>query len=369
MKLLINVHFNKPVLILYFSSFLLSSCLVEQPLKTPQGYTPLDLGDGWKVGQPSDQGVNAQELRKAFELVAGRDPDFLTAKSLLVVRHGAIIGELYNRSGEINQAGNVMSVAKSITALLVGIAIENGYLSANLDTAVADYFPQIMQAYPDKKAITIKHLLTMTSGLDYDEYHSSKDLLVNKNGANSLHYLLSLPMKHPPGAVFQYKSGDTWLAGALLEKATGLSLNDFAAKYLFDPLDIQEVIWTRHPDGTTNAAFNLWLRPRDLAKIGQLVLNGGIWENKTIVSRQWITEMTKMQAQNQVDQYGYFWWILPHFNGFTANGHGGQYCATFPEQDLVVVLVSEPDVLRYSFGITQKKFDRLLTLITKAIEE
>ena len=233
-----------------------------------------------------------------------------------------------------------------MTALLVGIALDLGKLKT-LDAPVLSFFP----AYTDlrtteKLRITVRDLLTMSAGLSwpYKPYLSMARQMDAAPGP--FRFVLEQPMVAVPGEDWHYNNGAAELVGAVLQRATGLPLDQFAKRVLFDPLAIEDWEWGKMANGDAGASWGLRLRPRDLAKIGQLVLNRGVWRGRQVVSSDWIREMIAPHVVRPHVRYGYFWWLDRRvvdgrdFEVVSAIGWGGQYLDVVPSLDLAVVVTA-----------------------------
>lgn len=220
-----------------------------------------------------------------------------------------------------------MSVTKSIVGLAVGIAIEQGHLQG-VDVPVVRYFPAF-GTNPQRKSVTLRHLLTHTSGLPQNPKDWSRPLLEQA---------LAAPLEHAPGEKFQYSNLAMSLIGGILTEATKQDLDVFVGKYLFEPLGITEYSWHK-PFGRAQAQAGLSIRPEDLAKIGELLRNGGKHDGTQLVSADWVSASTRPQAPG--GQYGYLWWLLldPHAKpiGYYADGFLGQRLVVIPERGIVAV--------------------------------
>jgi CubicO group peptidase (beta-lactamase class C family) len=182
----------------------------------------------------------------------------------------------------------------------------------------------------------------MTSGLAFDNEDFSMEMWVGRPD-DPLRYILAKPLYAPPGTRFYYRDADPQLVGYALLRRTGRFEHDFAAERLFAPLGIQDYHWATGPGGISLAAHGLHLRPRDLAKLGQLALDGGVWRGERLVSEAWIAESTSIQVTTDEGfPYGYYWWVIPDA-GFSAAGHGGQFAFVVPEQRMVLVEIALPD--------------------------
>jgi CubicO group peptidase (beta-lactamase class C family) len=256
----------------------------------------------------------------------------------------------YYQSRELH---TLQSVTKSITALLMGIAIERGEIPGT-DVPVLDYFDtyQIEELDEAKGAITLEDLLTMRSGLFWDEWtyplgDPRNSVTQLESSQDWIQYTLDLPILTDPGEVWVYNSGASQLLSGILKEATGLPADEYAEEYLFNPVGIKDYYWKKTPSGLADTEGGLYLRAEDLAKIGTLILQNGVWEGKQIVSRDWIEAMTSPQVPDVAPSdpywnygYGYLWWLLPNQNGadvIAALGYGGQFLFIVPELDLIAV--------------------------------
>ena len=253
---------------------------------------------------------------------------------------------------------NLASVTKAITSALVGIAIDNGFIK-DVNEKVYSFFPEYSQLNDEEKdRITLEHLLTMTSGLEWNEMDVSVDTRNYENDLIQLFivpdpigYILAKPVVAEAGTRWYYSGGDVNLLGEVIRKATGLSVEDFAEKYLFTPLGITEYEWDYITPYIVHASGNLKLRPRDMAKFGYLYLNDGVWNGERIISKEWIEASTRDYAslpndwaQEYGDRYGYQWFLQTYyadstpFDSFLRDGWGGQRITVFPDLDMVVIL-------------------------------
>jgi hypothetical protein len=210
------------------------------------------------------------------------------------------------------------SITKGVVALLVGIAFDRGWLKS-LDASVFSFVPEYADLRsPDKDKITVRHLLSMTSGLDWPERAISvnnPENIVRRgyNASDPYRFVLERSVEASPGTVWNYNGGGVWLLGLILRKVSGQPLDGFAKDALFEPLGIEEWEWGRFPNRDPSTSGGLHLRPRDLAKLGQLVLDNGVWQGRQIVSADWINQMTARQSPpgfsfGSLRSYGYLWW-------------------------------------------------------------
>ena len=300
-------------------------------------YWPID---SWQESDPAEQGMDAVLLKKMFAKIdkQGRNID-----SIVVVRNGYIVTEKYYSPYEQDTLHEVYSITKSVVSALIGIAIHQGYING-VDDLVLDYFPErtFQNDNPLKRSITLEHLLTMSSGLewDIDEMVASRDWV---------QYVLDQPMYFEPGTAFHYNSGNTHVLSAILQKTSSLSAYEFAQQHLFEPLGINDISWQEDILGISKGGWGMKMRPRDMAKLGYLYLNQGMWDGMQIIPTEWITASTKRYIQvpeplEPWDLYmGYSWWL--HEDGlYAAHGMKGQFIYVIPELDLVVVITADiPD--------------------------
>ncbi len=244
----------------------------------------------------------------------------------------------------------IQSVSKSVTSALIGIAIERGEING-LNEKIAQYFPNHSSQFIDplKSKITIEDLLTMRAGIKWDESsHAYTNPMNNaasmENSNNWIDYILSLPMEYKPGEKFVYNSGITVLLSHILQEASGMHANEYAEKYLFNKLGIQDYFWKKTPNNLTDAEGGLYLSTRDFAKIGMLYLNDGRWNGSPVITNEWV-ELT-MSPDTDIEEssrkYGYQWWLVPYENNqekwmYSGSGYGGQYLLIVPEYQLVMV--------------------------------
>ena len=296
--------------------------------------------DGWRTATPESQGMDSALLLNMMQVIWQRD---LAINSVLIVRNGYIVLDAYSYPNHSDKARNIYSCSKSVTSALIGIAIDKGYIT-NINQPVLDFFPQLVPENldADKKAMTLKHLLTMSSGLLCQDNYRHKWVGLNRMKAskNWVQYVLDLPMAEPPGTRFDYCNGVTFLLSAILQEKTGMTALAFAQQHLFDPLGISDSFWPANPQGITMGYSRLVLKPRDMAKFGFLFLHNGVWEDRQIISSDWIEESTRQHVDTSgLSGYGYQWWTTD-IGAYNALGYGGQYIFVIPDKNLVVVFTS-----------------------------
>ena len=277
-------------------------------------------------------------------------------RSLLVARNGRLVVEEYP-DGVRGRARNrpprraLGHQERGVGAYRdTGIALARGDLGS-LDDPIADYLDALFpELDPDKGAITIRHLLTMTSGLEWDETGGFGSYIEWLRSDDPLRYLLDRPFATTPGETFNYNSGSTHLLGVVLEQATSMDLPALAASTLFDPIGVSRSRWEPLADGSHNGGAGLDLRPRDLARFGQLFLQRGASGGRQIVPADWVDGSTDARFDWRFElgtlrgiTYGHLWWVVPGAGEplYFAWGHGGQYVVVVPERRLVVVATND----------------------------
>jgi CubicO group peptidase (beta-lactamase class C family) len=341
--------------------------------QTDQGWPTAE----WPESNPAAQGMNPEPLQRL-------DAEFASGKhgyidDMLVIRNGQVVYEKrypqdydaafhaqkdqhrgpynyfdpdwhpYYKRGALH---TLQSVSKSVTATLIGIAIGDGKISGP-DAKVAAYFDDYPTADQDPRraAMTLRDLLTMTAGIQWDEdtyeYTDSRNTCAAMEASpNWTGYVLGLPMAANPGSTYVYSSGVTMLLDHILFRATGQHALAYAEQRLFAPLGIREFYWKQTPAGETDAEGGLYLRARDLAKLGHLYARDGIWEGRRILPEGWAAAVATPRVTPGSDagdwRYGYQWWLVPYAGGaqkyaLTGIGYGGQLLLVLPEYELIAV--------------------------------
>lgn len=323
---------------------------------------PADLGDGWPIATPGQVGMDDAILGGIRPRFAGWTE--ACAHAIIVARHGRLLYEQYfagedwlwtERLGTVNFDATVKhdlkSITKSVTSLLVGIGVDRGWI-ADINASVFDYFPDHGDLRtPEKEKIALAHLLTMSTGLTWNESLPWDDPANNErqmdDAADPCRYVLERSIATPPGRTYNYCSGAPTLLQGVLQRMSGKALDEIAGDALLRPLGITGAEWTRFPSGDVRGYGGLRLRPRDLAKIGQLVLNGGRWLDRQIVSADWIAQSTSPQINGEsIFFYGYLWWLgrflveRREIRWVAGFGNGGQRVYIVPELDLVVAVTA-----------------------------
>jgi len=332
---------------------------------------PQQTDDGWQTAGIADVGIDPAVLAELAGCIY-RD-ELKNVHGIVIVKDGKLVVEEYfpgyafdytgdDFRGEYIEYGidtvhSLASVTKAVTATLAGIAIDKGFIKG-VDEKVFGFFPEYASLCDgDKDRITVHHLLTLTSGLECNEmrvrYSNPQNDLIRQFGAvDPIEYVLAKPLVEEPGTRWYYNGGEVNVLGEIIKKTTGMRIDRFAEKYLFGPLGVKGHEWEFINPEVVHAAGNLKLRPRDVAKLGYIYLNGGTWNGRRIVSEKWIEESTQayisvtpsLWAKGNGDKYGYHWWLRTEqidstpVTSFMRSGWGGQRIGVFPDLDMVVVL-------------------------------
>ncbi len=265
-------------------------------------------------------------------------------RSLLVSIDGVLVEERYFHGTRSSDWANLKSASKSVISMLVGIALDQGYLESVGDT-IGKFFPEYLGGTDDpaRKAITIEDLLTMRSGL---QSTSNRNYGRWVQSSNWVRHVLTRPMVDVPGGRMIYSTGSSHILSAVLTKATGMSTLDFARRYLAKPLGISIRPWLRDPQGIYFGGNEMHLTPRAMLEIGELYLSRGQVGEDQVVSERWIQEslVPRTQSRRSRREYGYGWWIrrLAGHQVYYAWGYGGQFIFVVPDLSLVVVTTSSP---------------------------
>lgn len=288
-------------------------------------------GDAASAGFPTGFVDDLDGVVDAFPAVTG----------IVVVRDGAIIAETYRGRYGPNEPVNVRSVTKSVVGTLVGIARQRDVLPG-LDLTIGEAIPDRIPdgADPAVADVSIYHLLTMTSGLAW-EYGS--DYATLRASDDPVRTTLSQPIVTPPGEVYVYNSGGSHLLGIILAELTGQPLEEIAAEWLFDPLGIVVDEWWRSPQDEVIGGYGIHLQPRDMAKLGLLYLQAGVWNDDRLLSSAWIDAATSVRSAGDGTggtPYGYQWWVttVRGHDAYFALGYGGQYIYVVPDLGLIAVI-------------------------------
>jgi CubicO group peptidase (beta-lactamase class C family) len=290
---------------------------------------PDKINDGWETGSLGSVKMDADLIRDLCGRVV--NGGYKSIQSVLVVKDGKLVVEEYFPRQEGDRREQALkrvspheqhSATKSVNSILIGIAIDQ-HLIRGVDEKVSTFFPEYADIFSnsDKGKLRLKDLLTMSAGLWWDEWtypytDPRNDHVAMVRSSDPSRYVLERPLVAQPGTKFCYSSGIAITLGQIIRKVTGQRTDKFAERHLFEPLGISDFYWGKYPDDILQTGGGLYLRPRDMAKIGYLVLNGGRWQGKQIVSEAWVKESTKNRVDpSQIPEatratgYGYQWWL------------------------------------------------------------
>ena len=292
--------------------------------------------EGWQTNTPEEQGIDSAKLAEMLLTIQQQKIDI---HSLMLVRNGAVVVDANFYPYDGSTVHEVASVTKSFMTTLIGIAADQGKLS--LDDPMVSFFPNRTIANRDarKERITVRHLASMSSGLDCTSERDEATLQEMRGSDDWVQFALDRKVMWEPGSHFVYCSPAIHLLSPILQQATGMTALDFARQYLFEPLGIRDVIWLTDPQGYNRGSEGLYLHPHDMAKLGYLWLNNGVWEGKQIVSREWVESAVKTQMMTGgEDDYGYGWWLDKKAPiSYAALGRGGQTVIVVPVWNLMAV--------------------------------
>jgi CubicO group peptidase (beta-lactamase class C family) len=289
---------------------------------------------------PEAEGIASSAI---LDFIRAADAQLDSLHSVMVVRHGAVVAEGWWSPYAPQYPHMMFSVSKSFTSTAVGLAIDEGLIT--LDDRVVELLPHDLPTEIDDRlsALTVRHLLTMTTGHAADTVNLTDD----SHGDNWARTILAQPLEFSPGTHYVYNSGATHLLSAIVQRATGERLLDYLGPRLFEPLGISDATWESSPQGVDAGGWGLSITTEQLATFGQLLLQRGQWNGSQLVPAEWIDEATAMQVDTSGTDhdldgrqgYGYQFW-RNRLAGYRADGAFGQLCLVLPEQDAVVVLTS-----------------------------
>lgn len=308
----------------------------------------------WQYADSSSVGMDPKKLSELEPIIMSQ---YNNINGMVVVREGNIVFERYYNDYGPNDTFHVASLSKSIISALIGIAIDKGYIKS-VDQKVLDFFPEYVSNPADiqKRAITIRNLLTMTAPYPFKNWQEPLDRLCRQ--PDWVKYTLDQLGQNGKIGAFKYSSAGAHLLSAIITRATGKCAREFANEYLFHPIGMKEIPdydmkafgfeelfgknvkgWGKDPNGNSTGGWGLTLTPGDMARFGFLYLNGGLWNDNQIISKSWIDESTAMNSH----KYGYLWWLHEEDGVFaySALGDGGNIICCIPEKDLVVAIASK----------------------------
>ncbi len=325
---------------------ILFTCLMMLPLlsygqQTFEYEQPKVVSDGWETENLEKLYNNTSSL---FEVLRQLEHNDHKINSFLLIKDHKLLLEEYYNDRTIGTPQDLRSVTKSIISILMGIAVDKGFVTS-IDDPIQKYLPNIQPTKnlsPSKEQITIRHLLTMSTGLDCNDWDKKskgqEDKVYKKK--DWIQYTLDLPMIEKPGVTSTYCTMGVVIAAQIISNASNMPLYQFAKQFLFTPLGINNVVW-KHTSKkeVIDVAKRIQMTPRDMAKIGLLLLHNGKWNNSQIVSKDWIKESLTAHTKISNIDYGFLWWTIP-FGSKTAKvatGNGGQYIMIFKDLHLIAI--------------------------------
>ena len=362
----------KRTIFLIFSLSLLFVSCKQDAARQYNYHPPENINDGFEVGTLGEVDIDSALIVQAVDSIY--QGKYKEVHAILIVRDGKLVFEEYFEGYEFDYDStdhhgesvvwdrmslhSIMSVTKSITSACIGIAIDNGFIKS-VHQSVFDYLPAHRYLNTGgKDKITIEHLLTMTSGLEGNEWlvpysNPNNDIITTYRVEDPITYVLHKPLLHEPGKNFQYYGGANIVLGEIIRHATKMNIDEFSGEYLFGPLGINKYYWAKYKNSVVDAAGSIKITPRDMAKIGVTFLNKGFWQGKKIISEQWVEKSaTSFPGNNWLNNwddhwgmkgYSYSWWTHlfsqsgKRINMYYAAGWGGQYIMVIPVLKTVVV--------------------------------
>jgi CubicO group peptidase (beta-lactamase class C family) len=315
---------------------------------------PKAYADGWKVGTLKEVGMVPEPLAELVRTISvlPKSVNDVDVHGFLIARHGKIVAEEYFHGFHNLKPHETRSASKSVAATLVGAVIQKG---AKLDTSTRVYdllyegkLPQDLD--PRKKEMTVEHVLTMSTGYNCDDWTpprpGNEEVLEEQPERDYYRFTLQLPMEGRPGEFAAYCSINSNLLGAIVRAATKQPVRELFQDLIAEPLQIQRYYLNVQPTGEPYLGGGMYFLPRDFMKFGQLMLDGGVWNGKRILSTQFVqrasSSLVKIRGQKEADNYGYQWWTIDYpykgktLRGYWASGNGGQIVMAIPELDMVI---------------------------------
>lgn len=347
-----------------------------QDLETVE-YEPV-VRDGWQVSTPEEQGLDSLSVAKMYYNAGRHD----TIYSLLVIKNGFLVAEDYFNQGSIDEMSKRASVTKSYTSALVGIAMDQGFIS-NIDQKMLDFFPDIAGEITDprKEQISIRNMLEMRSGYPWEEENAAAWEAMWSG--EYLSQIEKIPLTADPGTKFQYSNLTAHWTGIIAARASGMDLMSLGNQYLFEPLGVEPGEgWLRDVDGYYIGAGDILFTSRDMARFGQLYLDGGKYEGNQLIPADWVNDSLRTYTKNEFEVskvgrfkdmgYGYMWWSAEVDNRHVnfAWGHGGQLIVLVHDLDMVVVTTADSfwgkdihfDAWKYEKGVFELVSDFIYSL-------
>jgi CubicO group peptidase (beta-lactamase class C family) len=358
--------------------FAISICLsCDGSSRSDKAYRsrPEKLADGWEVSTPEGQGIDTTRIFELLNLID--DDEYRDIHSLVIVKNGYLVVDEYFNGYDYDDLHPCYSVTKSVSSALIGITLKNGYIDS-LGVRIPVYFQdqQEMDWSNGKDKITIKNMLNMRSGLEWEEltsaYSDPRNSHYQMTRSNHwIRFVLQRPMEYAPGSVFEYNTGTSNMFAVIIWEATMISIDSFAQNYLFEPLGITDFYWNRDPRGNPLAGGSrggVMLFPRDMAKFGFIYLNHGEWNGVQVIPPEWIEKSISPHVNFGGGRgYGYQWWITVFdvddrsIDALYALGYGGQYIFVIGDLNMIVVFTSGAYGRDYAYTqVFEMMFDFIL---------
>jgi len=344
---------------LYFNRFHLPYFFIILLLFLSCSKNEKPLNKDWKTSSLESVGLNSSVINQMLQKV--QNHTYKNIHSILIVKNGKLVLEKYFNGYHQNRFQEIQSSTKSVMSVIFGIAVDKKLV--NLDQKLFSYFPKYYKYRDEKKdKILVKHVLKMAMGFQWDEWtlpysHPYNDNTRMNISGNWIAYTLQKPIIDEPGEKFTYNSGGPMLLAGIIKNTIKMDADKFAELFLLKPLGISHYEWKKQTDGLPHAGGGLSLLPSDMAKLGYLYLNKGVWNGKRILSENWVKESLKEQIkihhvytdtlgikQHKIQGYGYMWWHDEHkikndktIHSVSTKGNGGQFIYLFPTLKMVVV--------------------------------
>lgn len=348
-------------------ALMVSGCLKDDPLNVDYvSNIPVEIDDGLVLSDPSSEGMDSEELDKIYREVYHMD-DLWSLRSLLVFKNGNLVAEAYPKDESDRVTRHLIwSSTKQVLGILAGIALEKGVVPS-LDSPLSQLLPGEVAGHPEKSGITFRHLITMHSGIDFnnDGISGQTDHILRQVPDDITEYILNLPQREEPGTSFHYNDGDPQLVSSIIQRAVDRPTDLWADEVFFSRIEVTNYDWVRYRDGTTLGGFGIETTPRELGKIALCVADSGRYKGVQVVPQEWIEEMTSVKVASTPIGYlfGYFWWIEPSRDMCLMWGHGGQLVFIIPSESLVVVMTSIPNTQ----GLYQIDADEAMPVVDRII--
>ena len=365
-----SCNFFKVIVPLIMWIQVMVSCLPEGEYRAQINFQPLEANDGWVIADAPGEGFNPAELQAVYDMMFS-DDRFITSRSLLIVKNGKLVSESYFRdAGDREKKNSIRGITKCFTSVLMGFAWDEDIFELN--NKLYNFIPGHFDGNRDKREITLDNVLTMRTGLAWDDDMDTRELFNINRYPSSMRIVLTRKLVNPAGSWFSCNYGTPQLAMGVLRESFEISCTDSLVSELFKSLDIDDFIWEKHADGLHFGGSGLHLKPRDLARFGLFCLRKGNWNGRQIVSEEWMEMSTSWLFDADIEElpmgYGYYWWTDPEYNAFFGTGAGGQYLYIVPSLDLVIVHTANPSVGFGYKGIKPSDFLMVAGKIIFALE-